>query len=130
MIRQFFFPKVRVRMHTGAMTEKEEVMVCAFLTITNVSNRDIEVTHTWMQFGDKQIPILNPSRMLPKRLKPMEIWETWFPFTALAFHTVRAGWWNKGRVRLSTGEVYKSKFDKNVPSMGQIPGYTDQTAIA
>jgi hypothetical protein len=50
---------------------------CFFINIINLSrNREIEITHIWFD-SIPQIPALNPNRMLPKRLKADESWETW-----------------------------------------------------
>lgn len=50
---------------------------CYFINVTNVSSQRVAVvTHVWIE-GDNQIPVLNPSRPLPRRLTPEEPWETW-----------------------------------------------------
>ena len=50
---------------------------CYFLNLTNRSSkRDLEVTHVWFAL-EPEIHAHPPDRLLPKRLKPDETWETW-----------------------------------------------------
>ncbi len=94
---------------------------CYFINVTNLSlQRDAEVTHAWMAC-DNELPMLNPSRPLPRRLRPEESWETWIEVNNLPA-SVRDGAFNLARVRLSNGRVIKSKKNMNVPSAGYVPG--------
>jgi len=50
-----------------------------FFNVTNLSrDRDTEITHVWLALNG-EIPVLNPDRPLPRRLRPDETWETWVP---------------------------------------------------
>ena len=94
---------------------------CYFINVTNLSfQRDAEITHVWMESGN-EIPVLNPSRSLPRRLKPEETWETWIEVESLPT-LVRADAFKLARVRLSNGRIIKSKKNENVPSVGYVPG--------
>jgi len=114
-IKQWLLPKVRVTTHTAYMNGVH----CAFVTVVNISDRDVEITHVYFADEYIQIPILQDNRPLPKRLRPVESWETWIPTTYVAPYIDLS---QDGRVRLSTGEVYKAKWDYKVPKHGQIPG--------
>ena len=94
---------------------------CYFINVTNLSlQREAEITHVWMQCGD-EIPVLNPSRPLPRRLKPEESWETWIHLERLPA-SFRDDAFEYARVRLSNGRIVKSKKNENVPSAGYVPG--------
>jgi len=94
---------------------------CYFINVANLSpQRDAEVTHVWIEC-DNQIPVLNPSRTLPRRLRPEESWETWITVNSLPA-SVRDNALKLARVRLSNGRIIKSKENKNVPSAGYVPG--------
>ena len=94
---------------------------CYFINVTNLSlQRDAEVTHVWMEC-DNEIPVLNPSRPLPRRLRPEESWETWTEVERLPA-LFREDAFERARVRLSNGRTIKSKKNENVPSAGYLPG--------
>lgn len=94
---------------------------CYFVNVTNVSlQRDVEITHVWMDCNDT-VPVFNPLRPLPRRIKPDESWETWIEVNNLP-QSVRDNAFNLARVRLSNGRTFKSKENKNVPSAGYVPG--------
>jgi hypothetical protein len=95
---------------------------CYFVNVTNTShNRDLEITHVWFQCPSGQVPALQPSRPLPKRLKPDETWETWVAARYLP-SLPEAELFRLGRVRLSTGDVVASKYNAGVPHYGTVPG--------
>jgi hypothetical protein len=94
---------------------------CYFINVTNVSlQRVAVVTHVWIE-GDNQIPVLNPSRPLPRRLKLEETWETWIEVDHLPI-SIREDAFTLARVRLSNDRIIKSKKNENVPSAGYVPG--------
>jgi hypothetical protein len=94
---------------------------CYFINVTNLSpQRDAEVTHVWVACGN-DIHVLNPSRPLPRRLRPEESWETWIEVNKVP-PDVREAVFDLVRVRLSNGRVIKSKKNENVPSAGFVPG--------
>ena len=94
---------------------------CYFIYVANLSlQRDTEITHVWLE-GGEQIHVLNPSRPLPRRLKPEETWETWIGVESLPL-TIREDAYTLARVRLSNGRIMKSKKNEDVPSAGYVPG--------
>jgi hypothetical protein len=93
---------------------------CFVINLTNCSSRrDLEVTHVWFQ-GAGRIPVLQPERPLPVRLKPDQCWQTWLPVAALP-QVVLPEALTLGRARLSTGAVVCSKPNTNVPNDGIVP---------
>jgi hypothetical protein len=94
---------------------------CYFINVTNLSlQRDAEVTHVSIQC-EKDIPVLNALRTLPRRLRPEESWETWIEVKTLP-PSIRDDAFKLARVRLSNGRIIKSKENKNVPTAGYVPG--------
>lgn len=94
---------------------------CVFLNATNVgTDNDLEITHVWLE-TPSPLHIVQPDRRLPKRLKPMETWETWIKVEALD-ESIEQDVFTLGRVRLSTGEVITSIRNEFVPTYGAIPG--------
>ena len=94
---------------------------CFFVNATNLSHdREIEITHIWFDCTP-QVPALHPDRLLPKRLKPDEAWETWVDVNKIPpdYHENA---FTLARARLSTGKIIKSTMNKNVPNIGTIPG--------
>jgi hypothetical protein len=88
-----------------------------FVKIVNMTpDADVEVTHVWYQNG-RRVDIL--SRPLPVRLRPSETWETYIPVSNLpadadAFHYFHA--------LISTGEVFTSAVNRDVPPRGYVAG--------
>ena len=111
---------VRVRVHRAIFVNNQRD--CFFLNVTNLSkDRDIEVTHIWFDCQGTHIPVMQRDRQLPVRLRPDESWETWIDVENIPEHS-RSDAFTRGRVRLSTGSVVKSKWNKDVPPVGQVPG--------
>ena len=111
--------RVRVLCHRAFLSPNGPE--CYFINVTNLSpQRHAEVTHVWVECNN-EIPVLNPSRTLPRRLTPEESWETWIEVNSLP-PSVRANAFKLARVRLSNGRIIKSKENKNVPSAGYVPG--------
>ena len=111
--------RLRVEVHKAYFLGNAEE--CIFVTVTNLSReRELVITHVFFEC-EPQVHVLRPERLLPKRLKPEEPWETWIKTAALpAQERERAHL--LARVRLSNGRVVKSKAAKNVPSVGAVPG--------
>jgi len=92
-----------------------------FVNLANLSrSREIEVTHVWFDCSP-QVPVIQPNRPLPKRLKPDESWETWIEAGAIPSRL-----WSEAftlaRARLSNGQTLKSRKNENVPETGTVPG--------
>jgi len=92
-----------------------------FLTVTNLEQFPIEVTHAWYDGLDAHIPIQPESRRLPKRLAGNEIWETWISVDNIP-EQHRQYAFDYFRIRLSSGDVYLSVKDEAVPPYGTVPG--------
>ncbi len=94
---------------------------CVFVKIINLSrNHDIEVTHVWLETNPK-VHLLRRERPLPTRILPLQTWETWIE-KSLVPHTNQKSLLKLFRVRLSSGETYKSKGNVTVPERGYIAG--------
>jgi len=94
---------------------------CYFINVANLSlQRDAEITHVWIQ-AQEQIPVINPSRSLPKRLQPEESWETWIAVASLP-SDIREDAFERARVRLSNGHTLESSKNLDVPVAGHVPG--------
>jgi hypothetical protein len=109
--------RLRLTVHLAAFTRTG--VLCYFINATNLSGREIEITHIWFDC-DPQIPALQPDRILPKQLKPDESWETWVEASRLPPHCDDP--YTLARARLSTGQVFQSQKNDNVPDQGFIPG--------
>lgn len=95
---------------------------CYFINVTNLSpDREVEITHVWFEWSP-QIHVIRAERPLPRRLKLDESWETWLEINELPSSIVEHDVFELGRVRLSTGQVFRSKRNEDVPSMGLVPG--------
>ena len=94
---------------------------CFFFNATNIGiDHDLEITHVWLETSPA-VHVVHPDRPLPKRLKPMETWETWVRVDVLD-ESIEHNVFTLGRVRLSTGEVVSSIRNEFVPSRGYVPG--------
>jgi hypothetical protein len=90
-----------------------------FVKVTNLSEtRDIEITHVWVE-GKPQVPLMNPARPLPARLRQDETWEGWVP-VAQVVHVSSVE--RAFRVRLSNTKVVRSRPNKDVPPVGYVAG--------
>lgn len=112
---------VRATMHKACFTGTEPPVWAYFLTITNLSKRDIVVTHVGMDCRGKYIAAEPQERTLPIRIKPVDPWQTWIEFEKLP-NWIHDNPYPHGRVRLSTGRVIKTKRAKNIPPKGEVPG--------
>jgi len=113
--------KVRFTVHRALFLAVE--VECYFLNVTNLSStKEIEITHLYFQdTNNNQIPVIQKDRPLPKRLKPDETWETWIRVEMIP-EDLRIDPYRKARLRLSTGKLIKSRYNKNVPQTGEVPG--------
>ena len=108
-------PTLRVLAHRAYFDRNP--MEHFFIKIVNITpDADVEVTHVWYQNG-RRVDIL--SRVLPTRLRPSETWETFVPTASVppdadAFRHFHA--------LLSTGQVFASEHNKDVPPRGYVAG--------
>jgi hypothetical protein len=111
--------KVRLTVHRAFFVASGRE--CFFINVTNLSkNRELEITHVWFE-AKPQIPALQPDRMLPKRLKPDETWETWIDVSKVPSELHQSAY-TLARARLSSGSVIKSTKNIDVPDAGNVPG--------
>ena len=93
-----------------------------YVNVTNNSvEREIVVTHVWLDNNGIEIPLMNGQRVLPARLRAGDSWETWVAVTSLP-DVVRDTPFERGRVRLSSGIVLETTRNRNVPAAGFVPG--------
>jgi hypothetical protein len=96
---------------------------CFFIRCVNQTpDRELEIKDVWFE-GTPATPVLNPQRRLPARLRAGRMWETWIP-TAEVPHT-GDDVFSLARVRLSTGEVFRSHQtpdEELAPGVGGIAG--------
>jgi hypothetical protein len=108
---------VRCTVHSALLDSRE----CVFVTVVNKSSAaDVEITHVWFETSPL-INVVNAARPLPKRLLRDESWATWIERSKLPVQE-ESFWFDKGRVRLSTGKEIRSVQAKNIPSEGYVPG--------
>jgi len=116
---------LRVRCHRAYFVGENKKQYL-FINVTNRSQvYSYEITHLWNIGG--YYPI-NPKRPLPHILGPQESWETWVDTETMPSscgnHWETYTMW---RVRTSTGKIFKSKENTNVPAMGTVPGAKRRT---
>jgi hypothetical protein len=111
--------RVRLTVHRAFFITRGQE--CFFVNITNLSeNREIEITHVWFDCTP-QVAALNRDRLLPKRLKPDETWETWVEVNRIPSE-LHEDAYTLARVRLSTGKIIESAKNTEVPESGIVPG--------
>lgn len=125
-IRDYLDRKLRVTAHRAYFTRTDPRVYAYFINITNLSrDREVEITHVWLA-TEPDAYAVPPERPLPKRLRPDEAWSTWVEESRvperLRGETDRETVCRLGRVRLSTGDVYRSEPETTVPGRGTVPG--------
>lgn len=114
--------KVKVLMHRAYFEGSMKPFF--FIKVTNLfRDRDIEITHVWVETNPK-VHILVPERPLPVRLKSYETWETWVEALSVP-ERLRNYPYDLGRVKLSTGQTFRSKKNRDVPEKGYVAGHRD-----
>lgn len=90
-----------------------------FIKVTNLSpQREVWVTHIWFATEpDKHL--LDPERPFPVRLRLDETFETSIPVSEVPSG---ADLERRVRVALSSGDVYNSRLNENVPPVGFVAG--------
>ena len=112
--------RVRVRVHRASFVGSPGPE-SYFINVTNMSlNREVEITHVWFECSP-EVHVLRRERPLPKRLKVDEAWETWIGVSELPVGLGDDAY-KLARVRLSTGKVFRSKRNDQVPIIGRVPG--------
>ena len=95
--------------------------LCYFINATNLSpNSALEITHVWYEDDEHHIPVMQSLRPLPVRLEPDQSWETWIDIGSLPSRFSNA--YENFRARISTGAVFKSEANPDVPLYGVVPG--------
>lgn len=108
---------MRVLVHEAVFVG--DVVPFLFVNVVNLSrDRDVELTHVWFEV-QPTVHVVLAERPLPVRLRPDESWEAWVERGKLAPSTHPE---TDARVRLSTGQVIKSRANRRVPTMGFVPG--------
>lgn len=85
-----------------------------FIKITNESEREVEVTHVWLETNPPH-HVVEEIHRLPKRLQPDETYEVWVAVDAISRQVELE---ELGRVRISTGKVFRSRLNDTVPKEG------------
>jgi hypothetical protein len=92
-----------------------------FVTVVNSSpRRPVEIGAVWFE-AQRDVPLLNASRPLPKRLLPDESWETWIRYEEVK-KIPASRLFNAARVRISSGAILRSVRNVSVPPVGTSPG--------
>ena len=95
---------------------------CYFINLTNLSPRKaLEITHIWYEDETHHIPVSQASRPLPVRIDLDQSWETWIEAEALPT-SYRGDAFRRFRARISTGKVFASQENLDVPPIGSVPG--------
>jgi hypothetical protein len=113
--------RVNVLVHQGVFLTAEPGLAGPphyFVKVTNLGMREVVITHVWVD-GDPQVPLLQPQRPLPARLRPDEQWEAAIRADEVK-HIPDPEW--KVRVRLSSGRTVKSRRNRDVPPVGFMAG--------
>ena len=91
--------------------------------MTNLSPlREIVISHIWFERAEGQggpIHIMNPERPLTARFRLDEQYETWIPAADVAGVL---DWAARFRVKLTSGDVIRSRLNKSVPPVGDVAG--------
>jgi hypothetical protein len=113
---------VRLTVHPGSFS-RNPAEPLYFLNLTNQSEDLIEITHVWFQCSssDCQIMIRPWSRPLPVRLLVNQVWSTWIAAGKIP-PAEQSNAFDNFQIRLSTGEVFRSRKEESVPRRGSVPG--------
>lgn len=110
--------RIRVLVHRGVLEDNQKEAF--FITITNATlDREIEITHVWFNSNPK-VQVVRADRVLPKKLKPNETWDTWLPVNKLplGYHPYA---FTMVRVRLSNGSLAYSEQNLTPTEKGTVP---------
>jgi hypothetical protein len=111
--------QVQFTVHKATIVNNGKECIC--LNVTNLSpSREIEVTHIWF-IHKPEIYIEQSGRILPKRLKPYESWETWMEVDSLPADIVKRPY-RKAKICLSNNQEIRSRRKFKVQGRGVVPG--------
>jgi len=111
---------LKLRVHQAQFVNSPRLYY--FINATNLSpNRALELTHIWYEDEDHHIPIMQASRPLPIRLDVDQSWETWINVYKIP-EANRFSAFESFRARISTGTIFKSEANLDVPPYGFVPG--------
>ncbi len=112
---------LKLRVHKAVLIRS--ITECYFVNLTNLSpSRVLEVTHVWYEDGkNPSIPLIQPQRRLPVRLELDQSWETWIPTNHIPEGN-RDSVYCSFYARISTGSIFRSEINSNVPTSGTVPG--------
>ena len=110
--------RIRVLVHRAVLEDKQKEAF--FITVTNLTlDREIVITNIWFN-SNLRVHVIRNDRLLPKKLKPNETWDTSLPINKLplgyhpyAFKMVRA--------RLSNGTLAYSEENLTHPEKEIVP---------
>jgi len=110
--------RIRVLVHRAFLEDSRKEAF--FIIITNLTlDREIEITHIWFNSNPK-VHVIRDDRLLPKKLKPNETWDTWLPVNKLpsGYHPHA---FTMVRVRLSNGSLAYSEQNLTPPEKEIVP---------
>jgi hypothetical protein len=109
---------IRVRVHQAYFINKPDEHFFFINVVNCCQTTDVEITHVWYE-NSTRVDVLEPRRRLPRRLRPKEPWETWIRTASVPFDPNA---YTSFRVRISTGEIFTSEQNHEVPPRGFVPG--------
>jgi hypothetical protein len=110
--------RIRVLVHRALLEDKQKEAF--FITVTNLTlDRELEITNIWFNSNPK-VHVIRNDRLLPKKLKPNETWDTWLPVNKLpsAYYPYV---FKMVRVRLSNGSLAYSEENLTHPEKEIVP---------
>lgn len=112
--------RLRVTAHDGRFDIAPDIELY-FIGVVSETEDDVFLTHVWAQCSKSNVFPENDLRPLPRRLRKGEPWETWIR-SADVPREEHENPYNMMRVRISTGETFRSSYNRGVPSHGDVPG--------
>jgi hypothetical protein len=109
-------PAVLVLAHR-AVFESDPTVWHVFVKVTNVADRDVEVTHMWFATTPVVHVVRLGEQLFPVRLAPGQSHEWWWPIDSFVNATGIEG---LARVRLSDQTVVVSHLHQDVPPLGYV----------
>ena len=110
--------RIRVLVHRAVLEDKQKEAF--FITVTNLTlDREIVITNIWFN-SNPRVHVIRNDRVLPKKLKPNETWDTSLPVNKLplGYHPYA---FKMVRVRLSNGTLAYSEENLTHPEKEMVP---------